>query len=157
MFGRGAPGWLSRLRVWLRLRSWSQVSWVKSHVRFCADSLEPGAWFWFCVSLSLCPSPTQALSLSLSKKKKKRKSTFILYAQSIMKLILVYLCVIPKHDWGMWKGWYRVREYFMRDLWSEAPHMPTYAKDCKTPWRMLGWRMPFPNTTQCWRKPALLY
>ena len=36
------------------------------HVRLCADSSEPGAYFMDSVSLSLCPSPTRTLSLSLS-------------------------------------------------------------------------------------------
>ena len=38
----------------------------KPHIRFCADSSEPGTCFGFCVSLSLCPSPTHACSLSVS-------------------------------------------------------------------------------------------
>ena len=54
---RGAPGWLSRLSVRLRLRSWSYGSLVRAlHRALC---WQPGACFGFCVSLSL------SLSLSL--------------------------------------------------------------------------------------------
>ena len=70
---RGAPGWLSRLGVWLRLRSWSHSCGFEPHVGLCADSSEPGGCFRFCVSLSLCPSPVHVLSLSVSKINKRKK------------------------------------------------------------------------------------
>ena len=60
------------------------VCGFKPHVRFCADSSEPGACFGFYVSLSLCPSPTgvhsHALSLSPSLSKiNKRKCYCVLF------------------------------------------------------------------------------
>ena len=62
----GAPGWLSRLNVWLWLRSWSCGSWVETPYQvLCWQlSLQPA---WDCVSpsLSLCPSPSLSLSFSL--------------------------------------------------------------------------------------------
>ena len=61
----GAPGRLTRWSVRLRLRSWSHGSWVRGHVRLCADSSEPGAHFGFCASLSLSAPPLLMLSVSL--------------------------------------------------------------------------------------------
>ena len=61
----GAPGWLSRLSVWLRLRSWSRGPWVRvPHQALC---WQRGA----CLGFSLSPSPSAppllALFRSLSK------------------------------------------------------------------------------------------
>ena len=71
------PGWLSRLSVWLRLRSWSCCAWVWARIGLCDDSSEPGACFGFFVSFSLCPSPARTLSLSLPLRNKQtlKKST----------------------------------------------------------------------------------
>ena len=63
----GAPGWLSRLSVQLRLRSWSHGLWVRA----------PRLALWwqlgFCVSLSLCPSLACTQSLSLKNKQTLKK------------------------------------------------------------------------------------
>ena len=68
----GAPGWLSRLNIRLRLRSWSHGSRILSpRVGLCADSSGPGACFGFCIFLSFCSFPAHTLSLSLSKIKNK--------------------------------------------------------------------------------------
>ena len=56
----GVPGWLSRLSVWLQLRSWSHGS----HWALCCQCR---ARFRFSVPLSLYPSPAHACVLSLSK------------------------------------------------------------------------------------------
>ena len=68
----GVPGWLSRLSVWLQLRSWSHGPWVWApHRALCWQCR---AWSLFqilCLPLSLWPSPTHALSLSVSKINKK--------------------------------------------------------------------------------------
>ena len=71
----GAPGWLSRLGVWLQFRSWFHSLWVRAPRRACADSSEPGGCFWFCVSSSLCPA--HALSLSLNNKINVLKKFFL--------------------------------------------------------------------------------
>ena len=61
---RGAPGWLSRLSIWLWFRSWSHGSWVWApHRALCCQH---GARFGSSVPLSLCPFPAGSLSLSLS-------------------------------------------------------------------------------------------
>ena len=63
----GAPGWLSRLRVRLQLRSQSHSSWVRALRQALCWLL--GAWSLLqilCLPLSL-PQPTHILSLSLSK------------------------------------------------------------------------------------------
>ena len=57
---RGAPGWLSRLGVWPRLRSCSPSSWIWALCRALCWQL--GAWSLL-LTLSLCPSPTRILSL----------------------------------------------------------------------------------------------
>ena len=62
----GAPGWLSRLSVRLRLRSWSRSSWVQAPCRALCWQLR--AWSLFqilCLRLSLWPSSIHALSLSV--------------------------------------------------------------------------------------------
>ena len=70
----GAPGWLSRLNVRLRLRSWSHCPWVRAPCRaLCCGRLRAWSCFGFCVSLSLCPSPAHALSLCISKINKNSK------------------------------------------------------------------------------------
>uniref|UniRef100_A0A673U8R3 Small ribosomal subunit protein bS18m n=1 Tax=Suricata suricatta TaxID=37032 RepID=A0A673U8R3_SURSU len=81
----GAPGWLSRLSLRLRLRS--DLTFVGSSPAsgsVLTASSEPGACFWFCVSFSLCPSPSHALSLSVLKinetLKKKELACFCLIA-----------------------------------------------------------------------------
>ena len=52
---QGAPGWLSRLSVWLWLRSWSHSLWVRApHWALC---WQPGTCFGSSVLLSVCPSP----------------------------------------------------------------------------------------------------
>ena len=62
----GAPGWLSWLSVWLRLRSQSHGSWVQApHQALCCQRR---AHFGSSVPLSLCPSPACSLSLSLKNK-----------------------------------------------------------------------------------------
>ena len=67
----GAPRWLNRLSICLHLRSWSQGSGIKPHIRLPAQR---GAYF----SLSLCLLlPLLVLSLSLcqiNKTLKKKKS-----------------------------------------------------------------------------------
>ena len=64
----GAPGWLSRLSVWLRLRSWSHGSWVQAPHRALCWQLRAGSLLRIlCLPLSL-PLPAHALFLSLKKK-----------------------------------------------------------------------------------------
>ena len=63
-YDAGAPGWRSRLSVWLQPGHNLAVRKFEPHVGLWADGSEPGACFRFCVSLSLCPSPIHALSLS---------------------------------------------------------------------------------------------
>ena len=68
-FKRGAPGWLSRLGVWLRLRSWSHSSWVRAPSRALCWQLR--AWSLLqilCLPLSL-PLPCSC-SVSLCPKNK---------------------------------------------------------------------------------------
>ena len=75
----GVPGWLSRLSIWLQLRSWFHSLWVQApHWALCWQFR---AWslFWIlcvCVSLSLCPPPPTLLILSLSLSKIKIKKNF---------------------------------------------------------------------------------
>ena len=64
----GAPGWRSRLSVWLQPGHDLAVREFEPRVGLWADGSEPGACFRFCVSLSLCPCPTHTLSLSLCQK-----------------------------------------------------------------------------------------
>ena len=62
-----APGWLSRLSVWLRLRSRSYGSWIWALCE--APCWQLRAWSLpqiLCLPLSLSPSPAWSLSLSLS-------------------------------------------------------------------------------------------
>ena len=66
----GAPAWLSRLGVWLQLRSWSHSSWVQALCRALCWQLR--AWRLLrilCLPLSLS---LPACTLSLSKKINKR-------------------------------------------------------------------------------------
>ena len=72
----GAPEWLSRLSVWLRLgsRSHGSVREFEPRVWLWTDSSEPGARFRVCVFLSLCPFPAHALFQSLSNINKHLKS-----------------------------------------------------------------------------------
>ena len=67
---KGAPGWLSRLSIWIRLRSWSHSSWVQA--------LRGAQWWqlraWsllqiLCLSAARCPTPPR-LCLCLSLKNK---------------------------------------------------------------------------------------
>ena len=73
----GAPGWLSRLSVRLRLRSWSHGSWVRAPRRALCWQL--GAWSLLRI---LCPplSPPHpclcSVSLCLSKTNKHTKNFF---------------------------------------------------------------------------------
>ena len=60
----GSISWVSDFGSGHDLR----VLGFESHIRVCADSLEPGNCFGFCVSLSLYPSATHTLSLSVSQK-----------------------------------------------------------------------------------------
>ena len=64
----GAPGWLSRVSIRLRLGHDLPVREFEPRVGLCADSSDPGAYFGFCVSPSLCSSPARALSLSFKNK-----------------------------------------------------------------------------------------
>ena len=78
------PGWLSRLSVWLRLKSWSHGLWVQAPHR--ALYWQFRAWnllLILCLPLSLFPSPDCApcLSLSLSLKNKltlKKRTNMVL-------------------------------------------------------------------------------
>ena len=79
--GKGTPGCLSRLSVWLSISAQVMISWfVGSSPMSCSvltAHTEPGACFRICVSLSLCPSPAAlSLSLSLSKINKHYKKSF---------------------------------------------------------------------------------
>ena len=63
------PGWLSRLNVRLRLRSWSHGLWVRAPRRALCWQL--GAWSLLqilCLPLALPPFPIHALSLCLKNK-----------------------------------------------------------------------------------------
>ena len=65
----GAPGWLSQLSVWLRLRSWSHNSWVRAPRQALCWQLR--AWSLLQIlspSLSAPPPLMCRLSLSLSQK-----------------------------------------------------------------------------------------
>ena len=64
----GAPGWLSRLSIQLRLRSPSHGSWVPAPRRALCWQLRVWNLLRFCVSLSLCSSPPLMLYLSVSQK-----------------------------------------------------------------------------------------
>ena len=77
----GAPEWLSRLSVWLRLgsRSHGSVREFEPRVWLWADSSEPGARFRVCVSLCLSLHCLHSVSRIVSKinikiKKKKKSS-----------------------------------------------------------------------------------
>ena len=67
----GEPGWLSRLSVQLRLRSWSRSLWVQALHQ--AQSLEPASDSVSPLSLPLPHSASLSLSLSLSFSKIKIK------------------------------------------------------------------------------------
>ena len=61
----GAPGWLSRLSIWLLVPAQVMISRLrgfKPRLGLCADSTEPA---WDPLSFSLGPSPTHAVSVSL--------------------------------------------------------------------------------------------
>ena len=65
----GAPGWLSRLNVWLRLRSWSHSPWVRAPRRALCWQLR--AWSPFqilCLPLSLTLPCSCSVSLCLKNK-----------------------------------------------------------------------------------------
>ena len=63
----GAPGWLSRVSVWLRLRSWSHGPWVRAPRRALCWRLR--AWSLFQIlCLPLSAPPLFMLCLSLSQK-----------------------------------------------------------------------------------------
>ena len=66
--GGGAPGQLSRLSIWLELRSWSHNLWVRAPRQALYWQLR--AWSLLqipCLPLSFCPFPACACVLSLSK------------------------------------------------------------------------------------------
>ena len=68
----GTPGWLSRLSIQLRFRSWSHGSWVWAPCGALCWQLR--AWSllrMLCLPLSPKPSPTRTLSLSKINIKKK--------------------------------------------------------------------------------------
>ena len=65
----GVPGWLSQLSIWLRLRSWSHVLWVRAPHQALYWQLR--AWSLLQIQippLSLCPTPACAQSLSVFQK-----------------------------------------------------------------------------------------
>ena len=65
----GAPGWLSRLKAWLRLRSWSHGRWVRALHRSLCWQL--GAWSLLrilCLPLSLPLPCSHSISLCLKNK-----------------------------------------------------------------------------------------
>ena len=65
----GAPGWLSRLGVRLRLKSRSHGSWVRAPCQaLCGQLGARGLLRILRLPLSLCPSPARTGSLSLSLK-----------------------------------------------------------------------------------------
>ena len=65
----GTPGWLSQLNVWLRLRSWSPVSWVQAPHRALCSQLRAWNLLWvLCLPLSLPLPHSKFLSLSLKNK-----------------------------------------------------------------------------------------
>ena len=69
----GAPGWLSRLSVRLRLRSWSRGLWVRAPHRALCWQLRAWILLWILclpLSLPLACSGSASLSLSLSLKNK---------------------------------------------------------------------------------------
>ena len=49
-YSDGAPGWLSRLSIWLQLRSWSHSLWVRAPC--WALCWQCGAWLGFILSLA---------------------------------------------------------------------------------------------------------
>ena len=64
---QGVPGWLSRLSVWLQLRSWSRSLWVPAPCQALSWALR--AWSLLpilCLHLSLCPFPACSQSVCLS-------------------------------------------------------------------------------------------
>ena len=64
----GAPGWFSRLGVWLLIPSRVMISWFlgSSPASGSALSME-SAWDSLSSSLSLCPSPALSLSLKINR------------------------------------------------------------------------------------------
>ena len=59
----GVPEWLSRLGVWLWLRSWSHGPWVRAPRRALCWQLRDWNLFQIlCLPLSFWPSPIHALS-----------------------------------------------------------------------------------------------
>ena len=65
--GWGAPGWHSRVSVWLQLRSWSHGLWVWASHQVLGWQLRAWKLLWIlCLPLSLCPSLACVLSLFLS-------------------------------------------------------------------------------------------
>ena len=64
----GEPGWLSRLGIWLRLRSWSHGWWVQApHQALCWQLRARSLFQILCLPLSLWHFPTRTLSLCLLK------------------------------------------------------------------------------------------
>ena len=71
---RGAPGWLSRLSIWLRLRSRSHSSWVRAPRQALCWWLR--AWSLLrilCLLFSLPLTHSHSVSVSLKNKHKKKK------------------------------------------------------------------------------------
>ena len=66
---RGAPGWLSQLSGWLRLRSWSRGPWVRAPRRALCWQLRDWSLFQI-LCLLLSDPPPFMLCLSLSQKNK---------------------------------------------------------------------------------------
>ena len=63
----GAPGWLSRLNIWLRLRSWYHGLWVQASRWALCWQLRAGSLLWvLCLPLSLPLSRSCSVSVSHS-------------------------------------------------------------------------------------------
>ena len=85
--------WLSWLSIWLRLRSWSQGSWVQAPCRaLCWQLTARSLLQILCLLLSLCPSPAHTLSLSLSLSKiNKCKKKILKGILVLMELFYIWL------------------------------------------------------------------
>ena len=87
---RGAPGWLSRLGIWPRPRSWSHGSWVRDPHRALCWQLRAWSLLWIlCFPLSLPLPYSHSVSLCLSKINKhwKKMGIRLVFPQSSLEKI----------------------------------------------------------------------
>ena len=96
----GVPGWLSRLSVWLLLRSWSQGLWVRGpHQALCWWQLRTWSLLLILFFLSapslviLCPSLFLTLSQKYTLKKiffRTTRDTVFFLSMWWVKLIVIF-------------------------------------------------------------------